>query len=311
MFASFFRVAAFLSLLVAPLAQAQLAVTDPLANGIQIKTLLENVAQTTALTQQLEQLRQTVSSAQQTLDIARDVYAGIGEFQNFNADDFLGEGKAYFQSKVSEVGSLGQTLLGTGGDGSRFSANVIQRIDAYRDEHRRRETVAEFGTAVYDSHAALTLSREVEAAVSNPAMQKRLMASPAPATATEGLFQSDLSRVDPQLLGLYAYRRARSESSEEAALKVLAESMSPTTSVGKAQQLTAKSSAISATELARLNDTQTKTLTLQELERQERAQSEANTRRETDAVWGQLGQSVEKSFKRAPRDLALPQPGVK
>ncbi|WP_342382216.1 hypothetical protein NVS55_40155 (plasmid) [Myxococcus stipitatus] len=238
----------------------------------------------------------------------RDVYDGVNQFASFDPDQFLAEGGAYFRSEIEGLTPQTRSFLSDvrsnglgGGDFSRLRA----RWDTYQDSARALEAHQMAPERPYDASAALDLSKTLQAALAAPAARKSLLTAPTPSTVAEGLFASDMARADPTLLRSYLQQRAQSREAEAQALDVLCEAMgcngAPAPSVGKAEQLTAKSSAQSAVELTRLNDTAGEQLALEQLRRQEEAASAARARAEYDALWNNLGASFERGF--APTEL--------
>lgn len=308
-----FRLLGFGALLLAPAAQAQWAVIDAAADALHAQQLVETIKQTANMVQQVNQARQQIQMAEETLGVTRDVYAGIGDFKNFSSGDFLGNGKAYFLSNVPLVSDAYGLVSDIGENGLRGGSvsGLASRVDAYRDAKRRAEAASSgvsTGTP-YDTQSTNRFAVSIEQRLASQGWREGVIGnaegSPAHvASASEGLFVYDMSREDPALADLYTYRRARARESEQAALKAVKESMDA--SVGKSQQLTAKTSAMSTVELSRLNETQSQALTHMELERSERAAAAAQNRQEHDALWNNISNGIDKRFGHGPKDEALP-----
>jgi hypothetical protein len=295
-------------------ARAHAQFIDPANNAVQLQILAENVKQSISLSSQLTQLQQSVTAARENLDLARSVYAGVSEFTSYSPEDFLREGRDYFLAanpELSNALAFGQELTRPVGEGGLLPRRALHvGVDAYGDERRRREAApAGLGTP-YDSRAAWGLSREVNAVLDDVAMKASLVRPPTVSTAAEGLLAFDMARTEPGLLELYMRRQASALSAQEAAMAVFKESTAGRPSPGKAQQLTAQSSAMTAVGVSRLAEMEAKQLSLQELQRQEEAQARAQEKREMEALWKQIGTGIQQSFKRsAPKDMELPSEG--
>lgn len=289
-------------------ASAQFVTSSPLLELLTKSSLLQEIEQTATLASQLSQLEQMVTASREQIGLMRDVYAGVGAFTSFDPDQFLAEGGAYFRAQagslspgtasfISDVRSNGLA----GGDFSR----VRSRWDSYRDSARALEALDGAPERPYDAATALDLSRTVQSSLASPEARRGLLAAPPVTTVAEGLFAGDLARADPSLLHAYLQRRAQAREAEDQALSVLCESMgcngASAPSVGKAQQLTAQSTAQAAVELTRLNTAASEQLALEQLRRQEEAAAAARTRAEYDAIWNNLGSSFERGF--APAEL--------
>lgn len=293
---------ALATLLLAPSARAQLVTSDPMNQLI----FWENVTHTTQLAQSLEQLRQTTVAAKENLSLVRDVYAGVNEFLHFDPKDFLESGKSYYLTK-SGVGDLVVDARSgiEGGSGGRFNPyQLVQRVDMYGDQSRRMDAREDAVPLPYDADAALGISQDLNALIDHPGYQKRLLGEPPPPTAAEGLLLFDAARADPQLAQALVYERTHSKEAETRAMKLYLESLGA--SPGKAQQLAATASTMTAAELASVNDKLAQQTALMQVERIENAAGRAEARRETDAMWQGVGEGIERSFGSGPRPTEMP-----
>lgn len=268
----------------------------------------ENGALATLVAQgvaEFTQAAQVLTTVQENLQTVRDVYAGVGEFLNFDPESFLEQQKQEWMGEfpiANDVSSFVTDVTSNGLRGGRFNAkDLYQKFDTYRDQARRQESQRQMGgvMAPYDSKSALTLSREAERALSNSSTRKQLAGRPEPETISEGLFASDAAKVDPKLFQLYLQRRAAAKEADYQAYKVLAESMGA--APGKAQQLAAISAGLSAQELARIDDSVGQQLSLQQLEQQQRATTKASERQQSDFLWNDIEQTAKESFKPPTR----------
>lgn len=247
---------------------------------------------------QLQQVTQAIDTARQQLQMARDVYAGVSQFTNFSPDTFLEAQKQQWLAQVplaGEVQSFFSDVQTNGLNGGRFDArNLAGRFDVYREAFRARQARQNLGgsAAPYDARTALSLSREAERTFSSPMLRQQLTAQPSPSTFSEGLFAADAARVDPQLLALYAQRRAAAKEAEYQAFKLTAEAMGA--SPGKAQQLAAMATGLSAQQLARIDDKLATGVTLQQLERQEKAVGAAVERRDFELLYENAASSLKR-----------------
>lgn len=252
----------------------------------------------------LEQLRASLAAAREQVQFARDVYAGVNDFRQFDPQAFLDSQQQQWLSQVplaQDVSSFVQDITANGLNGGRFSASdLYYRVDAYHDAYRRHQAEQANGGKVvpYDARAALGVSREAEAALANPATRAALANQPVPDVA-DGLFAVDAAKADPALLSLYMQRRAQAKEAEYQAFKLYAESMGA--SPGKAQQLAAMAAGLSAQELARVDDKLGQSLSLQQLQRQEEAGAKASERRETDALWNNIEKTATDAYKPPQR----------
>lgn len=263
----------------------------------------ENAALGQLVTQgvaQIAQVADAIATAKEQLELARDVYAGVNDFLQFDPQAFLDGQKQQWMYSIplaSEVQSL-VTDVGTNGlNGGRFDAGrMAARFDVYRDQMRRMDAHDAMGGSLepYDARAAMTLSRETDAVFSNGNARARLANQPEPETVSHGLFAADAARVDPQLLSLYMQRRAAAKEAEYQAMKLYAEASGA--SPGKAQQLAAMAAGMSAQELARIDDKLSQSLTLEQLQYQQEAAARANERREVDFLWTDMQETTIKTF---------------
>jgi len=263
----------------------------------------ENGPLTTLVAQgiaELAQVADAIATAKQQLEIARDVYAGVNDFLNFDPQSFLDGQKQQWMAQVplaGEVQGFVSDVTTNGLNGGHFNAkDLYGRFDTYRDQFRRLEAKKALGTTFepYDAKSALTLSREAEAALASSSTRARLAAQSEPETVSEGLFASDAAKVDPALVSLYMQRRAQAKEAEYQAFKLMSEAMGA--SPGKAQQLAAMATGLSAQELARIDDKMGQSLSLQQLEQQQRATTKATERQEADFLWNDLSKATEKNF---------------
>lgn len=236
----------------------------------------ENGALSTLVAQgvaELVQVGEFVSTASEQLQLARDVYAGVNEFINFDPQAFFDGQKSQWLAEVplaADVQSFVQDVSSNGLKGGRFNArDIYSRFDAYRDAYRRKEATRSLGGTMepFDSKIALSAAQEAEQALSNVRSRQQLASHPEPETVAEGLFAVDLARGDQRLLALYMQRRATAKEAEYQAFKLYAESLDA--SPGKAQQLSAMAAGMSAQQLARIDDKLTQSVAFQQLDRQE------------------------------------------
>lgn len=298
--------------------RAQFVVTDPLA-------VAESVRQTFQMAAQLEQIRRMVQNAQEHVQLARDVYAGINEIRNFNPDEFLAQGQAYFlgESGLGDAWALGDSLRTHGLEGGNFNPRSISsRLDVYRDR-ARREAAAGTGVAppAFDAERALTASDLIKVYTLDPAHRRRLLSRPLPSSPADGLLAADMMASDGSggLAQLFAYRVAQARDGEEKSLKLVQEAfcgnlpaaqLANCLSPGKAQQLSARSDAIAAVELTRLNEKMARSLSMEELKRLEEAAAAARARQEHDALWNNLGSGIRRTLSgSAPKDQPSPSMG--
>jgi hypothetical protein len=129
----------------------------------------ENAALTTLVAQgvaELSQFAEAITTAKQQLEMAKDVYAGVNDFMNFDPQSFLDGQKQQGLSDLplaNDVQGLVADL--TNLEGGHFNAkDVYGRFDTYRDQYRRIESKRALGSTFepYDAKSALTLSRETE-----------------------------------------------------------------------------------------------------------------------------------------------------
>lgn len=268
----------------------------------------ENIALATLVAQgvsELQQVSQAIETARQQLEFARDVYAGVNEFRNFDPQTFLDTQKAQWLSQVplaNEVQSFVSDVRDNGLNGGRFDAQSLAgRFDVYREAYRARQAAQSLGGSVapYDARTALSVSREAERAFASPSVRQQLTAQPEASTFSEGLFAADAARVDPQLLSLYAQRRSAAKEAEYQAFKLTAEAMGA--SPGKAQQLAAMATGLSAQELARIDDKLATSVTLQQLDRQEKAVGAAVERRDFELLYENAASSLKRRAKGPTR----------
>lgn len=268
----------------------------------------ENVALTALVaqgTQELAQFGEAITTAQQQLQLARDVYAGVNDFLNFDPQAFLEGQRQQWMADVPIAGQLQgfvADVSNNGLGGGRFDVHdVYARFNTYRDAARRAEARRALGGTLepYDARAALTLSADTETALASPRVRQQLGGQMTPATLADGLFASDVARVDPQLLTLALQRRAAAKEAEYQAFKLLSEAMGA--SPGKAQQLAAIASGLSAQELARIDDKLGQSLTLEQLRQEQESTTRANERRETDFLWGDIQRTAKDTFQPPQR----------
>jgi hypothetical protein len=268
----------------------------------------ENIALTTLVAQgasELTQLGNAITTAKEQLQLARDVYAGVNEFLNFDPQAFLEGQRQQWMSDIplaNEVQGFVSDVSANGLRGGHFSAqDVYQRFDTYRDAARRAQARRALGGTLepFDARAALSLSREADTALASAHFRQQLAQAAEPATLSEGLFASDAARADPQLLALYVRRRAAAKEAEYQAFKLLSESMGATP--GKAQQLAAMATGLSAQELARIDEKLGQSLSLQELQHTTEATTRATERLETDFLWKDIERGAHDTFQPPQR----------
>lgn len=247
---------------------------------------------------ELAQVAEAIATAKQQVELLKDIYAGVNDVLSFDPQAFLDGQKQQWMSEVPLAGDV-QGLVSdlTNLNGGHFNAkDIYGRFDTYRDQFRRLEAKKALGTTFepYDAKSALTLSREAESALSSSSTRARLASQSEPETVSEGLFASDAAKVDPALVSLYMQRRAQAKEAEYQAFKLMSEAMGA--SPGKAQQLAAMATGLSAQELARIDDKMGQALSLQQLEQQQRATTKATERQEADFLWNDLSKATEKNF---------------
>lgn len=266
----------------------------------------ESAALTTLVGQGFDELGQfgtMITTAKQNLDMLRDIYAGVGEFVNFDPQAFLEEQQQIWLSQLpiaGDVKAFGEDVITNGVKGGKFSSkDLASRFDAYRDARRKSEAQENLGGDVrpYDARTALTVAGEAQRTLTNPSARASLAKKAETATASEGLFSIDASRADPQLLGLYMQRRASAKEAEFQAFKLYSESLGA--SPGKAQQLAAMATSLSAQELARIDDKLAISTSVQQLDRQEKALDKASSLRESEYLWDDV-KRASKSFLAPP-----------
>lgn len=256
---------------------------------------------------ELAQFGEAIATAKEQLDLAKDIYAGVGDFLEFDPQAFLDGQKQNWLSQVplaSDVQGF-VTDLSSGLGGGHFDArDLYGRFDAYRDAHRRKEAQRALGRTLepYDAKVALTVSREAEGALANSRTRAQLAGKPEVETISEGLFAVDAAKADPQLLALYMQRRAAAKEAEYQAMKLYAESLGA--APGKAQQLAAMAAGLSAQELARIDDKMSQSVALQQLDRQQKASAKATEAQEADFLWGDIQRTSESTFQPPLRDGA-------
>ncbi|RKH92975.1 hypothetical protein [Corallococcus sp. AB038B] len=295
--------------------RAQMVTSNPLLEFLANTELAESFAQTTTLASQLEQLQQGLTLAKEQASLMRDVYDGAAYFATFDPNEFLAEGSAYFRSSLGDTGLTSETrafltdIRSNGLNGGDFS-RIRAHFDAYRDTARSLDALQDAPERPWDSQTALGLSAQLQATLATPAARQQLLSKPTPTSVAEGLMTADLARADPTLLRAVLQRRAQAREAEDQALDLLCESMgcngAPAPSVGKAEQLTAKSTAQSAVELTRLNATTSEQLALEQLRRQEEAAAAAKARAEQDALWDSMSGSFRRAFNAPPPKVAVP-----
>jgi hypothetical protein len=274
-------------------------------NGPLTVLVAQGVAELSQAADSFKAVTETLDNAKEYLQIARDVYAGINEFTNFDPEAFLQDQAQYFLAQVpiaGEVSSFVSDVSGNGLNGGHFNANDLYgKFDAYRDAYRRRQAQQAVGANLtpFDSKTALSISGDAERALSNPSTRQQLAGRPDIASASEGLFSADAARVDPKLLSLYMQRRAAAKEAEYQAFKLYSESLGA--SPGKAQQLAAMATAMTAQEIARIDDKLAQSVSLQQLDRQEAAIGKATERREADFLWNDVQGAAEETFKAPKR----------
>ena len=301
--------AAAVVMLSASNALAQLVVTDPTSTAIQTQTLAQAVLQKMALGEQLVQLRGALTTAQQGLSIARDAYAGINQFQHFNADVFLQEGEAYFLAGTTagQVVNFYADVHDNGLNGGHFDPGIAGRTaDLFRDAARRAQAMT-IQVPSIDALGAWSVAQGINSAIHDPLGQKVAMATPDPSTAAEGITAFQEWQLDPKLLALLVHQRQEAEQNARDAMKLYLESLGA--SPGKAAQLSASATTLSAVAIARLNDKSAQSLNLQQLERLEKSSAGAQTRKENDMMWNQVVDGLDSSYGKSPADATAPSLG--
>ena len=279
-------------------ATAQVVVSDPTSTALEIKMLATNIEHGFQLGEQLTQLKQNVQLVREGVSLARDAYAGINYFQHFDAQQFLQAGETYFLagSGTADALNLAANIEQNGLNGGYFSPAVLgSASNLYNDVERRAAAIQAQGH-LYDPKAALTLSAELDAVVHNLDYQQGAARTVEPSTSAQGLLAYDALQADPSLLALVVHQRAESEQQARTAMKLYLESLGA--SPGKAEQLAASATTLSAVELGRLNDKQAQSLNLQLLERTEKSVASAQTRKENDLVWQQIVTGVGATYGR-------------
>jgi hypothetical protein len=244
--------------------------------------------------EEIEQAAETIATAREQLEFAKDVYAGINYFTTFDPQAFLEQEKSYFLTHIQVAGQASSLVTEvTSGHITGGSADSLySRFDTFRDAQRRRQAKQGNGRiAPYDATRALTLSAETEEALNDPTLRGRLQGKPDVATVTDGLLESDMSRVDPALLNLYLQRRAAAKEAEYQAFLLYDEAIGA--SPGKAQQLAAMAAGMSAQELARIDHGIAQANAAAQLDRHERSVAKANEKAQVDFVWDDIQKTAE------------------
>ncbi|WP_163778719.1 hypothetical protein [Myxococcus vastator] len=255
-------------------------------------------------------MRQTIATAQDQLQLARDVYAGVNEFSSFDPDTYLQRAREQLQQELplaSEAAGLAGNLRQGLRGGSFNGANMVQRLDLYGDHARRRNNG--WGTqgpaAAYNYSSALGIASDLDQVARDRRFQDEASSRPSVATAADGVLHYEALQADPQLVVLLSKRRAEAAASERQATELYFESLGA--SPGKAAQLSAQANSRSAMELARVNDHLAKAETRQQLQDLKAAQEEASARQGLDNLFNAFDTSIERSFQ--PRTKAAP-PGI-
>jgi hypothetical protein len=257
----------------------------------------------------ISQAQQFVSTAKEDLQIARDVYAGVSDFVNFDPNTFLSGQQNYWLAQVPLVGDVSglvNDVATRGLTGGHFNATQLYyRLNVYRDAQRTKAAFDSLGGRAvvlpYDSTAALNASKEIDTVLSNPAARQRVAGAPDPDTVSEGLFEADAARVDPALVSLYLQRRAGAKEAEYQAYKLYTEALGA--SPGKAQQIAAMAAALTAQEAARIDDRLSQFLAVQQLGRQEAAVGRALERSDSEFLWGDMTTKTLKAPHRGSLEI--------
>lgn len=250
--------------------------------------------------QSYTQAAQSLAVVQQQLQLARDVYSGIKAFSTFDPNAFLQGQQQYWLQQVplaSDVSSLLNDVGSNGLNGGWFDAqSAYSRMSPYLDAADRKRIESTLGrlSTPYDPRTALSVSSELERAVSNPGTRQQLLAQPDVATVSEGLFVADAAKADPKLLAQFLQQRAAAKEADYQAFKLYAESLGA--SPAHAQQLAAAAAGLSAQELARIDAKLAHTAAIEQLDRQEKAAAKAADRQETDSLWKSLEKKTGSTF---------------
>jgi hypothetical protein len=121
---------------------------------------------------------------------------------------------------------------------------------------------------------------------------------PPPASATQGLIAYDAAHSDATLAALYADQRSRNRLAAQIATENYA--MSQGASPGQAQVIAARVTALTAQQLATLNDTASEQLLLQRLQYTKDATAAQVQRNEQDVFWQGINSGVAQSFTPIP-----------
>jgi hypothetical protein len=285
-------------------------------DAIQIDILRENIQQTIQMTTQLEQLRQMLSSAQQTLSFTRSVYAGIQDLQHFDGGQFLDQSKAYFLQQNPPLGEakyFGEDVVQHGPRGYFNAAPVnraIERADVFGEG---RSGGSPSRPPQYDVNAALGFGSDFDRLVAARARAARSAGTPdlapfgtppPPPSATEGLIDYQMMRSDPQLAAALSQARANSQVVATTAMEAYLKSLGA--SPGQAELLSARATSLTAAQVAQLNDTQARALALREHEYAERASAQAAAGAEHEALWRDINDHVARDFNHERRLPAAP-----
>lgn len=311
-------------LLVAPTqAAAQVPTFDPLAYA-------ESLVQTTKLAQTVEFMRQQLQTAQQTLQLTRDAYAGVRQLDPKRA---LQEGREYFlnQSGYNMAKGLYDDVVANGlegGDGAGWhyrvpwgarqlltadlrggiaeehgglpdqngSADEVPDHEYFADELFQVTTAFAPATA-YDYRGAVSVADDLERIIANLETRAKAIALSRVhlPTAADGLLDEDLRRVDPNLRKRVVHQRLAARQRLIQANALVAESLGA--SPAAAQQIAAEAAAIAAENTAALRETAAQQLALDQLAHSKALDEEVARTKSLQSMTQQLQKRAKNAFR--------------
>ncbi|NTX67629.1 hypothetical protein HUA74_43980 [Myxococcus sp. CA051A] len=269
-----------------------MVVTDPTA-------FVETIRQSIMMAEQVEQARQTITTAKENLELARDVYAGINEIAAFDPDEYLQQARDSLgqQLPIAHESNALRSSLQQGLRGGTFDASSIaRRMDIYGDRARRQFEGYDEPTPgqPYNYAGALSAAKDLQRVAENTSFQTEAGKRPPVATAADGLLMEQALQQDPQLVVLLSQRRAEATAVQRRGTELYMEALGA--SPGKAQQLAAQSSAQSLSELALINEHLAHQEARQQLQDLKAAQEEAAERRSLDTFGKTLDLATQRAF---------------
>jgi hypothetical protein len=278
-------------------------------DGVLAAIYSQNVQQASSLATQVQQLRSMLANARETLSIARNVYAGVEMLKHGDAMQFLQMARREFQ--VVDVGmdalNLYNDVERNGLHGGYFDPrSLANQILSFKKRITGSDprTAPQPGTfeTMYSAQDALGLSKQLQSLTTSLAWRARAgdehmppeLIRPPAASATQGLIVYDAARSDATLAAVYADQRTRNMLAAQIATENYALSLGATP--GQAQVLAARTTALTAQQLASLNDTANEELLLHRLEYAKNATTAQVQRNEQDAFWQGMAGALDKGF---------------